>query len=106
VFSAPRLRDFLPRYHVVLIDDGLATGHTLLGAIAHLRRLGAKHITVAVPCAARSSAARVRKASDAFLCPVIDDDFMAVGSYYRDFAQVEDAQVQQVLEHAATRVTP
>lgn len=106
VFAAPRLRDFLPRCRVVLIDDGLATGHTLLGAIAHLRRLGAKHVTVAVPCAARSSAARVRKASDEFVCPVVDDDFMAVGGYYRDFATVEDAQVQQVLEQAATRMTP
>lgn len=106
VFPAPRLREFLPRCSVVLVDDGLATGHTMRAAVAHARRHGARHIAIAVPCASRHAADELGEEVDALVCPQVDDDFMAVGAYYRSFPPVRDDEVQAVLERARRRSVP
>ena len=94
----PRLEGFLPVSTVILVDDGLATGYTMRAAIAHARRHGARRIVVAVPCASVTAAEAVRRVADDFLCPWIDEEFLAVGAYYLQFSSLTDGQVLTVLD--------
>ncbi len=95
-----RLDSWLPR-QVVLIDDGLATGLTMLAAVRYARRHGATAITVAVPCASREAAEALRPEIERLECPIVDPCFDAVGSYYADFSQVSEEEVGALLAGAA-----
>ncbi len=99
-YRLPPLRTFLPGASVVLVDDGLATGLTMLAAIAYARRHGATEVTVAVPCASAQAAALIRREADRLVTLVEDDEFLAVGEYYADFAPVTDDEVVAMLERA------
>lgn len=86
---------------VVLVDDGLATGLTMRSALAYVRRHGASEVVVAVPCASRDAADRFTREADRFVCPIVDDAFMAVGAYYDTFGAVPDHEVIATLDRAA-----
>lgn len=89
--------------HVVLVDDGIATGATMLAAIAAARKLGALSVTAAAPVATPEVAARLEAVADhiAFLaCP---ENLYAVGEWYDDFRQLEDLEVWEYLSRAARR---
>jgi putative phosphoribosyl transferase len=83
---------------VVLVDDGLATGYTMRAAVAALRQQHPRQIVVAVPVAARSTCEEVEKEADAAVCLYTPLEFMAVGEWYRDFAQTSDDEVRSLLE--------
>jgi predicted phosphoribosyltransferase len=100
LYQAPALDRFLPNRDVILVDDGLATGLTMRAAVAYARRHGALEITVAVPCAAASSAERFRREVDRLVSPIVDDDFRAVGAYYVDFSPMSDEEVVAMLRRA------
>jgi len=100
-----RLTALLPR-GVVLVDDGLATGLTMLAGVRYARRHGATAIRVAVPCAAREAARLLRLEVEDLVCPVVDPHFAAVGCYYEDFSQVTDEQVARLLARAPGRAGP
>jgi putative phosphoribosyl transferase len=86
----------------VLVDDGVATGATMRAAIRALRRRGPAAIVLAVPVAAASTLAALAAEADGAVCLETPADFYAVGAAYRDFTQVEDAEVTAILaEHAA-----
>lgn len=70
----------------VIVDDGIATGHTVEAAINYLRGQSLK-IIVAVPVCAADTAQRLKKSADQWLCLFEPDDLMAVGQYYQNFAQ-------------------
>lgn len=90
-----------PAGHVaVLVDDGLATGATARAAIAGLRAQGARRIVLAVPVAPRPLAEAFRDQVDDFVCLVEPDPFRSVGEAYRDFHQVDDAEVIACLAEA------
>lgn len=90
-----------PDGHVaVLVDDGLATGATARAAIAGLRAQGARRIVLAVPVAPRSLAEAFRDQVDDFVCLVEPEPFRSVGEAYRDFHQVDDAEVIACLAEA------
>lgn len=90
-----------PQGHVaVLVDDGLATGATARAAIAGLRAQGARRIVLAVPVAPRPLAEAIRDQVDDFVCLVEPDPFRSVGEAYRDFHQVDDAEVIACLGEA------
>jgi predicted phosphoribosyltransferase len=84
----------------LLVDDGLATGATMIAAIRWARNRGAARVVAAVPVAAAQSAAHLRGEADAIVCPNELDDLMAVGLWYRAFDQVADSEVIDVLEAA------
>jgi putative phosphoribosyl transferase len=100
LYRVPPLAHYLPGAHVVLVDDGLATGLTMRAALAYARRHGASQITIAVPCSATQAAERFRRQADHFVSLVIDPLFMAVGAYYVDFSPVADDAVLAMLERA------
>lgn len=97
---ARRLESWLPGA-AVLVDDGLATGLTMLAAVRHARRHGASPLVVAVPCASREAFELMLPECDRLECPIVDRHFAAVGAYYRDFAQVTDDEVRAILERRA-----
>jgi predicted phosphoribosyltransferase len=83
---------------VILVDDGLATGATMLAAVGALRRQQPARLVVAVPVAAHSSCAQVRAAADDFICILTPEPFYAVGLWYADFSPTTDEQVRAALE--------
>lgn len=90
---------------VILTDDGLATGATMMAAVAALRSAGAERIVVAVPVAASQSAALLRPLVDDFVCVIETPALDGVGRWYDDFTQTSDEEVQALLTdaHAAAR---
>ncbi len=84
----------------IVVDDGLATGSTALAAMAVLRKLGAGEVWLAVPVAPSDSLGAVERAADRVVCLSRPRHFMAVGAWYRDFTQTDDAQVRDLLERS------
>ncbi|MGI5373143.1 phosphoribosyltransferase family protein [Streptomyces sp. CA-251387] len=89
----------------VVVDDGLATGATAEAACRVVRGQGATRIVLAVPVGAAHSVARLRQVADDVVCPQTHRILGSVGTWYRDFAQVSDADVTSLLAQAA-RSTP
>lgn len=82
---------------VILVDDGLATGATMLAAVAAARMLHAARVVVAVPVAAQASIAAVRREADEVVCVMTAEPFLAVGNWYDEFDQTSDAEVTALL---------
>jgi len=78
---------------VLLIDDGIATGNTLMGTINVLRKSKPGKIVIGVPVASRSAAQKLSKEVDEVITVVIPDKFHGVGAFYEDFEQVTDDEV-------------
>ncbi|WP_042421632.1 phosphoribosyltransferase [Comamonas granuli] len=85
---------------VIVVDDGLATGATMVAALHGLRARHPARLICAVPVASREALALVRPLADEVVCLEVPPDFAAVGQFYRDFAQVEDSEVVRLLAGA------
>ena len=83
---------------IILVDDGIATGSTILAAIGSLRRRGVKRITVAAPVAPESVVTELCKVAEEVVCVVSPKDFGGVGWWYEDFSQTSDDDVHRLLE--------
>ena len=86
---------------VILVDDGLATGSSMLAAVSALREQGPAEIVVAVPAAPVSTCRELRAHADEVICATTPSPFFAVGSSYWDFTQTTDEEVVQLLREAA-----
>ena len=82
---------------VILVDDGIATGCSVLAAIAAVRRKGAERVVVAVPVAPASGCSAIRMEADEVISVEEPEMFLAVSQWYRDFKQVSDEDVQRLL---------
>lgn len=85
---------------VIVVDDGLATGATMMAALKAVRRQNPSRLVCAVPVAAAESLGQVRPLADEVVCLATPRPFHAVGLYYQDFAGVDDAQVIRMLADA------
>jgi putative phosphoribosyl transferase len=83
---------------IILVDDGIATGATVKAAIATLKEEKIERLIVAVPVSPLETADELRAMADEFVCLYTPTDFMAVGNYYRDFTQVTDKEVTNILK--------
>lgn len=82
----------------VLVDDGLATGLTMRAAVRAVRAAGPRWLVVAVPVAPAETVAVLRAEVDEVVALQVPVPFLgAIGAYYDDFAQVEDAKVIEAL---------
>jgi putative phosphoribosyl transferase len=88
----------------VLVDDGLATGSSMRAAVRAARAAGAARVIVAVPVAAPEGMLSLAIDADDVRCPYVIDDFTAVGVWYRDFGQVSEERVRELLAQADRRV--
>ncbi len=84
----------------LLVDDGLATGATMLAAVRAARVAGAGRVVVAVPVCSPEARALVAAEADEFMALQVPPDFAAVGEWYRRFEQVADAEVVRLLSDA------
>ena len=96
-FRGDRPAIVLAGHTVVLVDDGLATGSTMLAAIAAARASAPPLVLVAVPVAPRETCRALRAHADEVLCLNTPSRFRAVGDWYVDFTQVDDAEVRRLL---------
>jgi predicted phosphoribosyltransferase len=82
----------------IVIDDGIATGATVRAAMRALRGRHPARLVLAVPVAPADSLAELRDEADEIVCLASPEPFGAVGYFYRDFRQLEDADVIGALE--------
>jgi putative phosphoribosyl transferase len=87
---------------VVLVDDGLATGSTMLAAVAAVRTQRPRRVIVAVPVASREACEALRQKADACVAVFTPDPFYGVGLWYLDFNQTTDQEVERLLRAAGT----
>lgn len=84
---------------VVIVDDGLATGATMIAALNMLRHSKPARLICTIPIAAPDSLRRVELLSDEVICLYTPENFQAVGQFYQHFPQIEDTEVISALEH-------
>ena len=82
---------------VIVVDDGLATGETMIAALHAVRSKEPSRLVCAVPVAAADSLSRVAPYADEVVCLHAPADFQSVGQFYVSFSQVEDEQVVALL---------
>jgi putative phosphoribosyl transferase len=85
----------------ILVDDGIATGTTVRAALRALARLGPRRRVLAVPVAPPETVARLAREADELVVLEQPEWMAAVGQFYRDFRQTEDAEVVRLLAEAA-----
>jgi predicted phosphoribosyltransferase len=95
--AAPTVRDRI----VIVVDDGIATGSTMLAAIAALSQLGAQRTVVATPTIARDALELLRRRVDEVVAVLAPETFRGVGEWYLDFSQTSDEEVRDLLQQAA-----
>jgi predicted phosphoribosyltransferase len=88
---------------VIVVDDGLATGATMIAALHALRARRPKWLLCAVPLAPRDALEKVRPYADELVCLHKPDFFYAVGQFYRHFPQVSDDDVVALLRAGRAR---
>jgi putative phosphoribosyl transferase len=88
---------------VILVDDGLATGSTMLAAVQAVRREHPARVIVAVPVAASDTCRKLGAEADGIVCLRTPEPFYAVGLWYEDFMQTTDEEVIQLLDEAGER---
>jgi putative phosphoribosyl transferase len=88
---------------VILVDDGLATGSTMLAAVAAVRTHTPAAVVVAVPVGAHQAVQMLRSVADLVVCLSTPEPFMAVGGAYEDFRQLTDEEVLTILEQSASQ---
>ena len=81
----------------IVVDDGLATGSSMIAALHAVRAKKPARLVCAVPVAPPETLERIRPYADEVVCLEAPEDFMAVGQFYRDFQQVEDEEVVALL---------
>lgn len=92
----PAIKD----HTIILVDDGIATGSTMLASIEAMRKAGAKKVVVAVPVSAGDSFRTIEQKADEAICPHVREDLLGVGMFYRLFTQTDDSEVIEYLKKA------
>jgi predicted phosphoribosyltransferase len=82
---------------VIVVDDGVATGSTMLVAISSLRQLKVRSVIVATPTIARSTYRYLLQQADDVVAVLAPEEFCGVGQWYEDFSQTSDEEVQILL---------
>lgn len=82
---------------VIVVDDGIATGASMLAAVRAVRAAGPKSIVVAVPVGPPSTCRDLGLEADEVVCLTMPPGFEAVGQVYADFHQVSDDEVREIL---------
>lgn len=83
---------------VIITDDGVATGSTLLAAIELGRKENPKRIIVAVPVGPYNTIEKLTGKADEVICLYIPEAFFAIGAFYEQFPQVEDEEAIRLLK--------
>ena len=89
---------------VLIVDDGIATGNSLIAAIQLIKKYYPKKIVIAVPVAAKSSIDKLMPFADEIVSLISPYDLHAIGDYYENFEQVSDEDVIQYLSKESNKL--
>jgi len=78
---------------VLVVDDGLATGTTMVAALKSVRKRSPRRLIAAAPVASREAVMKVKSIADDVVVLSVPEEFFAIGEFYRDFSQVSDDEV-------------
>ena len=93
----------LKEHTAILVDDGLATGSTMLAAVAFARKRSVRRIVLAVPVGSHQAVEKLRGKVDECVCLATPDPFFAVGEWYWNFLPVSDTEVTKLLKESARK---
>lgn len=96
----PDLKDKI----VIICDDGVATGSTMIAGIHIIKKQKPKKIIVAVPVGPPDTISRLEEEADEVVCLEIPEMFFAIGAFYEEFLQVEDEEAIEYLKKAEAAV--
>lgn len=97
LFRAVRPKAHMKQRTLVVVDDGVATGSTLMAALQMLHDANPHEVIVAMPVASRDAVPAIRPLCDQFVCLHEPEEFWAVGQFYRDFPQLSDERAVALL---------
>ena len=100
LYRGDRAAPEIQGHTLIIVDDGIATGSSMRVAITALRQKNPRKLIVAIPVAPFAVCKRLQREADAVVCLSTPSDFYAVGEWYRDFSQVSDATVRELLDRA------
>lgn len=83
---------------VIITDDGMATGRTILNVIRMVKKHYPLKIIIAVPVSSQSALVKIKRHVDEIICPLVPELFVGVSRFYKDFKQLDDDEVKQYLE--------
>jgi predicted phosphoribosyltransferase len=104
VYRGDRAEPDVKSRTVILVDDGLATGSTMLAAIRALRQQQPAGIVVAVPTAPPETCQEMRTQADNVVCAITPEPFHSVGLWYQEFSQTPDEEVRELLARSTAEV--
>jgi predicted phosphoribosyltransferase len=90
---------------VIVVDDGIATGATMITALRAVRAKKPKKLVGAVGVASPHAARSMARECDALVCLNVPAEFFAVGQFFRDFSQVVDEDVVETLRQSEVRIS-
>lgn len=102
-YRANRAPPVLKDQVVILVDDGLATGASMMAAIQAVRRHGPARMVVAVPVAPLDTLEALRDEVNELVCPIIPEWLVSIGYWYQNFEQTSDQEVIDLLQRAWQR---
>jgi len=103
VFRAVRPPAVLTGRSVIVTDDGIATGSTMIAALEAARGQDPKEVIVAVPVASPDRLPEIRRHCDDVVCLLTPARFWAIGQFYQDFTQIDDSEAVKLLKTHGTR---
>ena len=101
LYVGERWRPDIAGRSVILVDDGLATGAAMRAALHAVRRKKPREVILAAPVGALETIGSLSEEAERIVCLATPEPFAAVGSYYRDFTQVGDSVVVELLSDAS-----
>jgi len=87
----------------IVVDDGIATGSTMIAALRTVRKMACKRVVAAIPVAPAEGLRRLQREADQVVCLYAPPVFYAVGQFYDDFTQTTDDEVMALLREAVNR---
>ncbi len=103
LFRAVRPQAPMEGRSVIVTDDGIATGATMIAALQVARARKPFELIVAVPVAPPDRLQEIRKRCDELICLIAPPSFWAIGQFYEDFSQVEDSQALNLLRASVSK---
>lgn len=105
VYRGERPSPVLTDASAIVVDDGIATGSTMIAALRAVRSMGPAAVVAAIPVAPADTALRLRDEADDVVCLHMPTIFYAVGQFYVDFGQTDDDEVVELLRERERELT-